>query len=169
MPIQDRNAIVAGTRLVASYKKQPFVCTVEVDENGKLAFVYDGKSYNSPSSAGTAVIGTACNGWRFWSIEGEPPAGQTKARVTAARAPAKTAVPKKARSKSVRVFYRIPNQRGAAEGVTRFYCNGCAASFESESETPQACPNGHRNDDPELTSAPAGAAVAADKAEATAE
>jgi hypothetical protein len=32
-----------------------------------------------------------------------------------------------------------------------------------------ACPNGHRNDDPELTSAPAGEAVAADKAEATAE
>jgi hypothetical protein len=56
---------------VANYKKQPYLCTVEAGEDGKLAFMYDGQSYNSPSSAGTAVIGTACNGWRFWSIEGD--------------------------------------------------------------------------------------------------
>jgi len=70
MVIENRDAVVAGTKLTATYKKQQYACTVDADKDGKLAFVYDGKSYNSPSSAGTAVIGTACNGWRFWSIEG---------------------------------------------------------------------------------------------------
>jgi hypothetical protein len=170
MVIENRDAVVAGTTLVGMHKKQQYVCTVEAGESGKLAFIYDGKSYNSPSSAGTAIIGTACNGWRFWSIEGEAPDAKATASGKSASAPAKTKGSKRARStsKKVRVFYRIPNQKDTAEGVTRFYCNGCAASFESESEAPEACPNGHRNDDPDLTTAPTSAAVAADEAEATA-
>ena len=64
MVIENRDAVVAGTKLVATYKKQQYICAVEAGEDGKLAFVYDGKRYSSPSSAGTAVIGTACNGWR---------------------------------------------------------------------------------------------------------
>src|SRR3954451_11129888 len=128
--IANRDAVVAGVKLTASYKKEDYICTVESGGDGKLAFIYDGKSYNSPSSAGTAVIGTACNGWRFWSVEGEAQAtGTTKARATTAKPATKTAAPKKARTKAVKVFYRIPDQRGTAEGVTRFYCNGCAASF----------------------------------------
>ena len=69
MVIANRDAVVAGIKLVATHKKQAYVCTVEAGEDGKLAFVYDGKSYNSPSSAGAAVIGGACNGWRFWAIQ----------------------------------------------------------------------------------------------------
>jgi hypothetical protein len=155
MVIENRDAVVAGVKLVGTHKKQQYVCTVEVGENGKLAFIYDGKSYNSPSSAGTAIIGTACNGWRFWQISDEAPAAPAaKANGKTAQAPAKTSGTKRTTktSKKVRVFYRIPNQKDTAEGVTRFYCNGCAASFESESETPEACPSGHRNDDPELAS-----------------
>jgi len=44
MVIENRNLPV-GTRLVATYKKQDYVCTVEAGEEGKLAFVYDGKRY----------------------------------------------------------------------------------------------------------------------------
>ena len=75
MPIENRD-LPAGTRLVATYKKQAFVCTVEAEDDGKLAFVLeDGKRYKSPSSAGSAVMGgSACNGWRFWSVEGQGPA-----------------------------------------------------------------------------------------------
>jgi len=70
MAIENRN-LPAGTRLVANYKKQAFACTVEAEADGKLAYVVDGKRYKSPSSAGSAVMGgSACNGWRFWSVEG---------------------------------------------------------------------------------------------------
>ncbi len=87
MPIENRD-LPAGTRLVATYKKQAFVCTVEAEDDGKLAFVLeDGKRYKSPSSAGSAVMGgSACNGWRFWSVEGAAPAPTT---TPATRAPRK--------------------------------------------------------------------------------
>src|SRR5687767_9673416 len=70
MAIEDRNLPV-GTRLVASYKKQTFVCTVEAEREG-LAFVLeDGSRHKSPSAAGSKVMGGGTvNGWRFWSIEG---------------------------------------------------------------------------------------------------
>jgi hypothetical protein len=72
MPIENRDLPV-GTRLVANYKKTHYVCTVEADEEGKKAFVLeDGKRFKSPSSAASAVMGgSAANGWRFWSVEGE--------------------------------------------------------------------------------------------------
>src|SRR3546814_1952134 len=36
--------------------------------------------YKSPSAAGSAVMGgTACNGWRFWSLEGEEAAPKERA------------------------------------------------------------------------------------------
>jgi len=52
MSIEDRNLSI-GTRLVAKYKKQTYVCTVEAGEDGAgIAFVLeDGKRYKSPSSA----------------------------------------------------------------------------------------------------------------------
>ena len=72
MAITNRD-LPEGTRLVASYKKQTFVCVVEKGEEGKLAFVLeDGRRFKSPSSAASAVMGgSAANGWRFWSLEGE--------------------------------------------------------------------------------------------------
>ena len=58
---------------MANYKKQRYVCVVEADEEGKLAFVLeDGKRFKSPSSAASAVMGgSAANGWRFWALESE--------------------------------------------------------------------------------------------------
>ncbi len=41
MAIEDRN-LGAGTRLVATYKKQAFVCTVEAGEDGKPVYVAAG-------------------------------------------------------------------------------------------------------------------------------
>ena len=149
MVITNRD-LPEGTRLAANYKKQAYVCAVEKDAEGKLAFVLeDGQRFKSPSSAASAVMGgSAANGWRFWSLEGEAP--QTEAKPAAER-PAK-----KANSKNGKVISRTPNQKGTPEGQTRFFCNGCMASFLVEGEAePEACPQGHRADDPELT-APAG-------------
>ena len=73
MAIENRNLEV-GTRLVANYKKQTYVCTVEAGEGDEgVAFVLgDGKRFKSPSAAGSSVMGgVACNGWRFWTVEGE--------------------------------------------------------------------------------------------------
>ena len=75
MAIENRELPV-GTRLVATYKKEEHVCTVEQGEDGRKAYVLgDGRNFTSPSAAGSAVMdGTACNGWRFWSVEGAEPA-----------------------------------------------------------------------------------------------
>jgi hypothetical protein len=136
---------VEGRGRVAKYRKQAFVCSVEEDEEGKRTYVVDGKAFTSPSAAGSHVMGgTACNGWRFWSVEGEDPAAnekpaQPKANSTKAKKPAK-------------LITKTPNQKGVAEGETRFFCNACMKSFLATSE-PEACPEGHRADDAELTAA----------------
>ena len=80
MAITNRDLPI-GSRLVADHKKTHYVCTVEKAEEGE-GVVYvreDGKKFRSPSAAGSAVMGgTACNGWRFWTVEGEePPARET--------------------------------------------------------------------------------------------
>jgi hypothetical protein len=158
MVIENRDAVVAGTKLSATYKKQQYVCTVEAGEDGKLAFVYDGKSYNSPSSAGSAVIGTACNGWRLWSLADEStpePKAQGKAKDTAPTA----SMPKTARRRRQQdkakpsILHRHDNQDDLSEGESRWVCNACLKNFiVFGNEVPKACPEGHRNDDPELNS-----------------
>ncbi len=120
MAIENRNLEV-GTRLVANYKKQAFVCTVEKDEEGKLAFVVDGKRYTSPSAAGSAVMGgTACNGWRFWSLEGDLKERKAKAEPkakAAKKAPAKKAPVKKAPAKKASAK-KAPAKKAAAKKAT---------------------------------------------------
>lgn len=155
MVIENRDAVVAGTKLVATYKKQQYVCSVEAGEDGKLAFDYDGKSYGSPSSAGTAIIGTACNGWRFWSLaDGSPATKRTAKPKTKATT---TSMPKTARRRrqqekaKPRILHRHDNQDDLSEGETRWVCNACLKHFTVfGNETPEACPEGHRNDDQEL-------------------
>jgi len=146
MAIENRNLLV-GTRLVANYKKQTYVCTVEAGEEGEgVAFVLeDGKRFKSPSAAGSAVMGgTACNGWRFWTVEGA-------AFAVDANAPAPEK-PAKAKARSRKLIYRVPNQQGVAQGKTKFFCSACMKGFVVDAgETPEVCPEGHRTDDPELT------------------
>jgi hypothetical protein len=59
---------------VATYKGEQHKVLVLESENGP-GYELDGKTiFKSLSSAGSAVMnGTACNGWRFWSVEGEEP------------------------------------------------------------------------------------------------
>ena len=75
MAIEDRN-LTAGTRLVASYRKQAHACMVEkAEEGGGILFVLeDGRKFKSASSSASAVMaGKAVNGWRFWSVQGTKP------------------------------------------------------------------------------------------------
>ena len=62
--------------------------------------------------------GSACNGWRFWSLEGQEPKART------------------AKKPDTADFRRIPGGRA--------WCNGCAAAFKVEAgTTPTVCPKGH--------------------------
>jgi hypothetical protein len=171
MAIEDRDLPV-GTRLVANYKKVQYVCTVESAEDGEgLAFVLeDGSRHKSPSAAGSKVMGGgAVNGWRFWSVEGAAPAKAPKAekpakpeKVAKTRTPGGSRGPrlkkrsKPKQAKSTATLYRMKDQENVPEGQAMWFCRGCMDGFLVEGDTePEACPHGHRNDDPELN-APSG-------------
>jgi hypothetical protein len=151
LPVANRNLPV-GTRLVAHYKKQRFVCTVEQAEEGDgiLFALEDGKKFRSPSAAGSAVMGgTACNGWRFWSVEGEePPVKEAKpaAKKEGNKTQKKACKPRRTGSK---LIYVMPDETGVPEGMARFWCNACMDAFEVEDgKVPEQCPQGNRTDDP---------------------
>jgi hypothetical protein len=162
MAIENRNLPI-GTRIWANYKKQRYVCTVEAgEEEGSLLFVLeDGSKHKSPSAAGSKVMGgKAVNGWRFWSVEGDEPMPEP-----AAEKPAKKG--RGAKKKQSRTIFKTPTQTGVAEGSTRYFCSACMDGFTVEgTDEPEACPKGHRNDDPELN-APSGV-TSAEEAEVTA-
>jgi len=145
MPIENRN-LLAGTRLVANYKKQRYVCNVVVGEKGEgVDFVLeDGTRHKSLSAAGSRVMaGQAVNGWRFWSLEGAAPETQIAAAPTAANPPRTTT------KKAKKLIFKTPNQSGVAQGKTKWFCSACLKSFVADGDTePQVCPEGHRIDDP---------------------
>ena len=69
MPIENRN-LEPGTKLVATHKKEIFRAEVIAGEEGKVLYrLEDRREFKSPSAAGTAITGNACNGWRFWSLD----------------------------------------------------------------------------------------------------
>ena len=81
MTITDRN-LKAGTKLIAHYKKVEYKAEVIGGEDGKPIYrlAADGREFKSPSSAGTAITGKACNGWAFWSLDtADPQTGKTDA------------------------------------------------------------------------------------------
>lgn len=143
MPINNRD-LPPGTTLTAKFKKQDFSCEVIQLDDGKLAFRHAGKDYSSPSAAGSAVMGgTACNGWRFWSVAGEDaPKREMPAKAEAPAPKAKTRKP--AAKKRVRQIKPLRIQAGAPEGMTRWFCSACMEGFEHPAgETPETCPKGH--------------------------
>ena len=134
MAIENRN-LEPGTRLVANYKKQPYLCTVE-KEGETLAYVLeDASKHKSPSSAAMKVMaGKAVNGWLFWSLAG----------VEATQRPETAKLASVVNGKLIR---RLPNQKGIEGGKVRFWCNACMKSFIDEAgETPTKCPAGHGAD-----------------------
>ena len=146
MAIEDRNLTV-GTRLVANYRKQAHACMVERagDGEGVLFVLEDGRKFKSASAAASTVMGgKAVNGWRFWSVQGTKPKGKERGREK----------PKTQASKSKRLVYRVPNQKGIAEGQSRWFCRACMKGFviEDGDGQPEVCPEGHRGE-PERTTA----------------
>lgn len=57
-----------GTVYEANFKGKTYTMKV-VKEDGEIAYRVGKNTYSSPSAAGKAVIGGACNGWRFWHID----------------------------------------------------------------------------------------------------
>ncbi len=121
MSIGDRN-LKPGTVLVARYKKQEHRCTVVEGEGGKLIYRLEGgEDYTSPSAAGSAVMkGTACNGWRFWSVEG---ADEPKARPKA-KAKAKSTAKSKSKAKP----------KAEAKAEKPMTCGECGEEFPNSRE-----------------------------------
>lgn len=137
MTIENRE-LGAGTKLVAKYKGQEHSVLVLADGEGNLAYELDGGTiFMSLSSAGKQVMGgVACNGWRFWSVEGEAVAAEPK--------PEKPAKAKKSGGRMVKQIQRVPNQKGVAEGSTKFFCSACMKGFVTEGTAlPESCPEGH--------------------------
>src|SRR5881392_2513847 len=98
MTIEDRD-LKLGTVLVARYKKQDRTCEVVETPDGVRYRLDDGTEHKSPSSAGKAAMdGVACNGWRFWSVQGTEPAR----REAKADKPTKTSKAKPAKKVSAK-------------------------------------------------------------------
>jgi len=138
MPITNRN-LPAGTVLAGRYKGQTYRCTV-LENEGRLAYsLEDNSIHPSPSAAASKVMGgTSANGWRFWSLEGDLPEKSSKT------VKAETAKTPSIATKMVKVIKKLPNQKGVAEGSTKFFCSGCMKAFVAQTTlVPEQCPEGH--------------------------
>ena len=125
MAIEDRN-LAAGTKLVARYKGKEYTAEAVETEEGLRYRLEDGKEFKSLSSAGSAVMGgSACNGWRFWSLAGSEEAKPKKAAKKAAKASGNPG------------FKRLDDGR--------YFCDSCMEAFDAPKDvTPVGCPKGHR-------------------------
>src|SRR3990170_370668 len=122
MAIEDRNLAV-GTKLVARYRGHEYGCVVTAGKDDKIAYRMECpdhpdlhlKEFKSPSSAGSAIMGgSACNGWRFWSV-----AGTEAAKPKAAKKP-----PKKAKANPGNgLITRLEDGR--------YFCSACQEPFEA--------------------------------------
>ena len=161
MPIENRN-LTKGTKLMGRYHKQTYSCEVVEDAEGKLRYrLEDGREFKSPSAAGMAITGHACDGWVFWNVQTEETATanvQSQESATTETSPAtETEQPKTTpepvtpttpsadkNSKKTGVFL-VPNQKGVPEGQIRWFCRECGKSFiASAIEIPGVCPAKHQ-------------------------
>ena len=138
MVIETRD-LAAGTVLAGRYKGTRFECTVLEAEGRKAYSLEDGSIHPSPSAAASKVMGGgSVNGWRFWSLATEV----TEKPAKAEKAP-KTKTESVA-TKMVRIIKKLPNQKGVAEGSTKFWCSACMKAFVAEATLiPETCPEGH--------------------------
>jgi len=129
MPLENRN-LEPGTVLVARYKKQERTCEVVQTDEGIRFRLDDGTEHRSPSSAGKAAMGgVACNGWRFWSLQGDlKPAKEPKK--AKAEEPAKAATKKPAAKKSAKKGKGAKKGKSARTASAGSYgCGACGAEF----------------------------------------
>ncbi len=131
-----RDSLAVGTRLVARYKHAEHTAEVVASEDGRTRYrLTDGREFKSLSAAGSAVMGgIACNGWKFWSVEGS--AGGRKVKPAAATgAPTRAAKPKVAKvpeaqepapTSATAAAVKVPD---AAAAKARPQCPRCTKSF----------------------------------------
>jgi hypothetical protein len=135
MPIEDRK-MAAGTVLTARYKKQDRTCEVVETADGLRYRLDDGTEHKSPSSAGKAAMtGVACNGWRFWSVQGTEPAPKPKAEKPAKAAPkpkAKAEPKKSGKAKSAKSAKKPKAARAASKSGDSYGCGVCPETFPTQ-------------------------------------
>ena len=134
MVIENRN-LAAGTILAGRYKGKRYECTVLESEGVKAYSLEDNSIHKSPSAAASKIMdGASVNGWRFWSL-----ASEVVEKAKAEKPAAKPTV-----AKMVTVIKKLPNQKGVAEGSTKFWCSACQKSFVvGTTLVPEKCPEGH--------------------------
>ena len=144
MAIENRNLSV-GTTLWARYRGE--LHTAEVVEDpllppGQTARRYrlaDGREFKSPSAAGTAITGKACNGWAFWST-GEPTEKPQKAERTSGSGRTVNAVPKPEKKSRPRKERELPRDgNGQVLPIVEqvdgsFECGNCGVGFPTRDE-----------------------------------
>ena len=136
MPL-DKQDLAPSTVLVGTYKKAEHRVLVLGEPGPEQGYELDGGTiYKSLSSAAKAVMGgISANGWRFWSLEGD---AQVKASAKAEKPKHRTS------AKGAVQIRKLPNQKGAPEGQTKWFCSSCMRSFLApDGTTPEACPEGH--------------------------
>jgi hypothetical protein len=118
MALENRKLEV-GTKLVARYKKEEHRAEVVAGEDDKtLIRLADGREFASVSAAGSAVMGgVACNGWRFWSLDGGEEEKPSKPK---AKAKAKTK--------------RAAKPKASENGKGPVACGDCGREFETSRE-----------------------------------
>ncbi len=131
MSIENRD-LKAGTKLVARYKGKEYTAEVVKTEEGLRYRLEDRREFKSPSSAGSAVMGgSACNGWRFWSLAGS-----------------EEAKPKKTSKKAAKENGNPGNGLIWRMDDGRYFCSACQEAFDApKGVEPQGCPKGHRPED----------------------
>ena len=130
MPIENRN-LEPGTVLTARYKKEERTCEVVQTDDGLRYRLDDGTEHKSPSSAGKAAMeGVACNGWRFWTVQGtETPKRQPKPK---AEKPAK-ASPKNKPAKTSKAAKKPAAKAMRAKASDDSYgCGVCDETFPTQ-------------------------------------
>lgn len=155
MPIENRNLKI-GTRLVARYHKQPYCCEVVEGEGEKIRYrLEDGREFKSPSAAGMAITGHACDGWVFWSVETatdistteiqQPDAVQESQEETSETEQTTAVAATPAQGSSPVNIFKMEWQKGVPKGQTRWHCNICSKHFlVPTGETPESCPQCHK-------------------------
>ena len=125
MAIENRE-LGPGTKLIAKYKKEEYRAEVIAGEEGKVKYrLADGRDFKSLSSAGTAITGVACNGWRFWSLEGQLPA-QTEKPKAERKGGSKGKARRRAKPEA--------SENGAGKGKGPVACGDCGQEFETSRE-----------------------------------
>ena len=140
MPIDNRE-LAPGTKLEGTHKKTTHICEVVATPEGEVRFkLEDGRLFTSLSSAGKVVMnGVSCNGWRFWSVAGEAPREQDNSPAGPEDSSAKPTTVKR-----VRQIKKLPNQKGAEAGQTRWFCSACMKGFLLPTgQEAASCPGGH--------------------------